>query len=325
MLILFSAMIFAFLFVACSGKRQVSDDTIKAYLMESYYGHRNLRLTEIRDITEEKGETKNKVIVTCTVSAENQYVDKTSNWTLQFEKMDGVWYGKNLKLGLDQKKLHELTESQFAEIAFDSYLNFIYFDINELKTDLDLGTAIALCTQYENSAAYYTQQEVEISLYWSDSDCSWRCDFDKTHFIGGKAGYLKADISCSYEEISDNYALIFDVEQDLNSYVLSNFVCRLRSGFLGIDEYTIKGDLPYLLDFELQNWSTGLADIRGTEMMCSSIPCAKSSYSSSNFLLFVYGDTLYCRGPGTTGFTEVVSGLHGNMPFVPLYHGHAEQ
>lgn len=329
--IMFSAMLLALLLAACSGSRSVSDDAIKAYLSRNYYDQRNLKLTEIKDVVEEKGETKNSVIVTCTASANNSYVEKTTNWTMQFEKMDGEWYGKGLQMGLDRRDLHTLSEAQFADIAFENYYSYVYFDIDELNTDSDTGTAQALCTQYENHSAYYTQQSVQKTLRWDEQECIWYPSPPGVIPLEDETAHLKVDLAGNYSFEKNKLTLLFTLDHNPNNYeqyIMSNFYCdfELGSWYQKYKVYTLSDEDSTVLDFK-RNYN--YYDV----VLSAPFTCKEEdSYSSSSsFALLVAGDELCCHTPffAINGLdpSEVVlqSGLHGDLPFRPEFQGQLKQ
>ena len=253
----FAVITFILLSVFClssCGGRKISDEEISAYLYSEYFSSRNMSLLKLSNVTEEPGETKNKVTLTCTTLATNEYAEQTSNWTMNFELFDKEWIGTGLFQDYSEYYLTtDLSEDDFAKIAFKGYNPDIdtEYHIYEVKTDLESGTATARFCLRRDYRSYSICQEHIKTSQWDPNSMSWQCN-EISEFVGDEEVIVTSDISGHYEGEVDgigfggtDYTETFDIIKDTNSngYFLQNYCCKSKPGSFFVFEYTAD-DLP---------------------------------------------------------------------------------
>lgn len=298
MIILF---VISSLFLSSCGGAKVDELEIKNYLSESY-GIRDMSIEELRDIVQEPGETQNKRIITCTVVASNKYAMQTANWTLEFEQFDGEWVGTSGTMGHSEYQLtNEISEEDFAQVAFSEYVPAGLFDILDLKTDFEAETATAHILCYSFYETFYGCSEGTATVRWNPSNMCWEW-FRQNVELSNYTITLSTDLSVHFERQDKDLYEVFDIVREseaTNNFCLKNYYCNYNNYyelFTPYREYKYELD-DIVLDFQSYSY--------GSELRVA-IPAVDSIRSKeANIVFYISGQTLYYVSPHNT--TEKVA------------------
>ncbi|MCR5768321.1 MAG: hypothetical protein K6G45_07515 [Lachnospiraceae bacterium] len=223
--------------------RNIKDENILNYLKNSYYDSKNLEIITV-DIIEEKTLAVNKEQLICTTKAENKYVSQTANWTLEFEDLDGEWIGVSNNIGLNKCVIKELSQDEFAEIAFRDESGNSYFGIIDYDVDIENGTISADLIQYVNDYAYMLKYTPFYMISWNSDtmDYTIHKSYSESEIL------VKYDLSGHYEINKDDLSESFDIipADEPGKYKLKNY-----SGVLIGLNWKINGEADLNFEYEM--------------------------------------------------------------------------
>lgn len=285
--------IFGWLFLSSCGGSKVAESEIISYL-NSQYSVWDMSVGELNNIVQETGEAQNKCVITCTAVASNKYAEQTANWTLIFEQFEGEWVGTSGTIGYNEYRLiNEISEEDFAQIAFYEYTPSAYFEILDLETDFETETAVAHILSYSFNKTFYGRSEGTAMVCWNPSTMHWEA-FRQNVSLSNYSITLSTDLSVHFERQDNDIYETFDIireSETSNDFILKNYYCNYNNyyeRFMPYKEYKYELD-DTILDF--QNYSYGIG-------LCATIPATDSIHSREiNVLFYIIDQTLYYVSP----------------------------
>ncbi len=228
-------------FKAKSTKNEVGAEDIINYLLDFY--PEGTTITKVHDVSQEKGETEQKMSVACSVDSSSKYAGCMANWTLQFERFDDAWVGTDREMGLYETTIRsDIDLSPFVEqirqLVDKTDGMFASFDKTEPVLDAENGTIRITFENFAFDQYLCTNAPYTVEYTFNDypSQLSWNSYYDNKNTDSGKIINIWALAGHYTSEYGDNNPWECDVVKSNGKYVTQNFVWSYPYyGYSGIE------------------------------------------------------------------------------------------